>query len=57
MQLSDFDYNLPPGRIAQEPLPDRAASRMLVVYRGEQRWDDRAFFLRACTDIGLACMP
>jgi S-adenosylmethionine:tRNA ribosyltransferase-isomerase len=43
MQLSDFDYNLPPERIAQEPLPDRAASRMLVVYRGDQRWEDRAF--------------
>ena len=43
MQLSDFDYNLPPERIAQQPLPDRAASRMLVVYRGEQRWEDRAF--------------
>jgi S-adenosylmethionine:tRNA ribosyltransferase-isomerase len=43
MQLSEFDYDLPPERIAQEPLEDRAASRMLVVYRGEQRWEDRAF--------------
>ena len=38
--------------IAQEPLADRAASRMLVVYREERRWEDRIFrefpeFLRA----------
>jgi len=29
----DFDYQLPPDRIAQEPLPDRAASRLLVLDR------------------------
>ena len=38
--------------IAQEALEDRAASRMLVVYREEGRWEDRQFrelpsFLRA----------
>jgi len=43
MRLSDFDYPLPRELIAQEPLADRAASRMLVLYRGEQRWDDRLF--------------
>src|SRR5712692_2733347 len=31
VQLSDFDYTLPPELIAQEPLADRAASRMLVL--------------------------
>ncbi len=29
--LSDFDYSLPPELIAQHPLPDRAASRLLHV--------------------------
>ena len=33
MQLSDFDYDLPPGLIAQHPLPDRDASRLLVLER------------------------
>jgi S-adenosylmethionine:tRNA ribosyltransferase-isomerase len=43
MQLSDFDYHLPEDRIAQQPLADRAASRMLVLHRKEQRWEDRVF--------------
>jgi S-adenosylmethionine:tRNA ribosyltransferase-isomerase len=43
MNLSDFDYRLPEELIAQRPLEDRAASRMLVLYRGERRWEDRAF--------------
>jgi len=30
---SDFSYDLPPALIAQEPLPDRAASRLLVLDR------------------------
>ncbi|MGH7673010.1 MAG: S-adenosylmethionine:tRNA ribosyltransferase-isomerase, partial [Gemmatimonadales bacterium] len=30
---SDFDYHLPSDRIAQEPLEDRAASRLLVLER------------------------
>jgi S-adenosylmethionine:tRNA ribosyltransferase-isomerase len=33
MQVSDFDYELPPDRIAQEPLPERDASRMLLLDR------------------------
>jgi S-adenosylmethionine:tRNA ribosyltransferase-isomerase len=33
MRTSDFDYSLPPGLIAQDPLPDRAASRLLVLDR------------------------
>ena len=43
MNLADFDYHLPAERIAQEATPDRAASRMLVLYRQEARWEDRHF--------------
>jgi S-adenosylmethionine:tRNA ribosyltransferase-isomerase len=43
MNLSNFDYHLPEHLIAQEPLADRSASRMLVLYRAEQRWEDRCF--------------
>jgi S-adenosylmethionine:tRNA ribosyltransferase-isomerase len=43
MDLSAFDYHLPEDLIAQEPLADRAGSRMLVLYRSEQRWEDHAF--------------
>lgn len=31
--LSDFDYELPTSQIAQHPLPDRAASRLLMLER------------------------
>jgi S-adenosylmethionine:tRNA ribosyltransferase-isomerase len=33
VHLSDFDYELPPELIAQEPLPERDASRLLVLNR------------------------
>jgi S-adenosylmethionine:tRNA ribosyltransferase-isomerase len=33
MITSDFDYDLPPELIAQEPLPGRLQSRMLVLHR------------------------
>lgn len=32
-KLSDFDYDLPGSQIAQHPLPDRSASRLLVLER------------------------
>lgn len=43
MLVSEFDYHLPEELIAQEPLADRAASRMLVIRRDEGRWEDRTF--------------
>ncbi|MGP0072933.1 MAG: tRNA preQ1(34) S-adenosylmethionine ribosyltransferase-isomerase QueA [Bryobacteraceae bacterium] len=52
LDLSQFHYHLPESSIAQEPLADRAGSRMLVLDRAKQSWEDRAFrefpqFLRA----------
>jgi S-adenosylmethionine:tRNA ribosyltransferase-isomerase len=43
IELSEYDYELPPELIAQKPLEDRAGSRMLVLYREERRWEDRMF--------------
>ena len=43
MLVADFDYELPEDLIAQAPLEDRAASRMLVLHRSEGRWEDRRF--------------
>jgi S-adenosylmethionine:tRNA ribosyltransferase-isomerase len=34
---ADFEYDLPPELIAQEPLADRAASRLLMVLRADRR--------------------
>jgi S-adenosylmethionine:tRNA ribosyltransferase-isomerase len=45
MHISDFDYDLPPELIAQQPLAERAASRMLVVDRKAQAWSDSQFKL------------
>jgi S-adenosylmethionine:tRNA ribosyltransferase-isomerase len=58
LDLSHFHYPLPESSIAQQPLADRAGSRMLVLYRGEQRWEDRKFrdlpqFLRAGDCLAL----
>ena len=43
MLVSDFDYHLPEELIAQQPLPDRAASRMLHLERAGSRLQDRSF--------------
>ena len=43
MDLAEFDYTLPEDLIAQTPLADRAASRMLVVDRSRGSWEDRQF--------------
>ena len=58
MYIADFDFHLPEELIAQEAPADRAASRMLVVYRNEGRWEDRQFrefpsFLRAGDCLAL----
>jgi S-adenosylmethionine:tRNA ribosyltransferase-isomerase len=41
--VADFDYFLPKELIAQEPLADRAASRMLHVHRDTGAIEDRVF--------------
>ena len=43
MLLSDFNYVLPPERIAQRPLQQRDASRMLILDREQGAWEDSAF--------------
>jgi S-adenosylmethionine:tRNA ribosyltransferase-isomerase len=52
MLVSDFQYDLPPDRIAQEPLADRAGSRLLHLNRPSPNrlhtdrlgsWQDRSF--------------
>src|SRR6266404_2985915 len=52
MLVSDFHYDLPPDRIAQEPLPDRGGSRLLHLSRRNlnrfnndqhETWQDRSF--------------
>ncbi|MGE4531728.1 MAG: tRNA preQ1(34) S-adenosylmethionine ribosyltransferase-isomerase QueA [Acidithiobacillus sp.] len=40
MQKSDFNYELPESLIAQEPLSERSASRLLVVDGYAQTWRD-----------------
>lgn len=43
MLLSEFDYVLPETLVAQQPLPQRDASRMLVLDRARACWEDRTF--------------
>ena len=43
MRISDFDYELPVELIAQHPLPERDASRMLVVNRADGSLEDQQF--------------
>lgn len=41
MLTSELDYFLPPERIAQEPLAERGASRMMVLHRDSGAWEHR----------------
>lgn len=43
MAISDFDYELPADRIAQEPLADRAASKLMVLNRSEKSIEHHVF--------------
>jgi S-adenosylmethionine:tRNA ribosyltransferase-isomerase len=44
LRTSDFDYNLPQGLIAQEPLEDRDQSRLLVLKREGASITHRRFY-------------
>ncbi|AXA84414.1 tRNA preQ1(34) S-adenosylmethionine ribosyltransferase-isomerase QueA [Lysobacter oculi] len=41
MKKSDFHFDLPPALIAQAPLPERSASRLLLVPPGDAPFEDR----------------
>jgi S-adenosylmethionine:tRNA ribosyltransferase-isomerase len=43
MKIADFEYELPAELIAQTPLEERDASRMLVLDRREETWVDSSF--------------
>ncbi|MBW8809847.1 MAG: S-adenosylmethionine:tRNA ribosyltransferase-isomerase, partial [Lysobacter sp.] len=43
MKKSDFNYELPPELIAQAPLAERSASRLLVVPPAPAPREDRVF--------------
>jgi S-adenosylmethionine:tRNA ribosyltransferase-isomerase len=43
MRLSDFSFELPEERIAQRPLEERDASRLMLLDRNKGIWEDRAF--------------
>lgn len=43
MNLSELNFNLPPERIAQRPLNERDASRLLLLDRVSGAWEDRQF--------------
>ncbi len=43
MLLSDFQFDLPQDLIAQQPLPQRDASRMLILDRDKHAWEDSSF--------------
>jgi S-adenosylmethionine:tRNA ribosyltransferase-isomerase len=43
MHISDFEYDLPPERIARHPLADRDQSRLLVIPPGDAAFEHRRF--------------
>lgn len=43
LRLSDYDFELPPELIAQEPAPQRDESRLMVLFRDSGRLEHRLF--------------
>ncbi|HEV2072124.1 MAG TPA: tRNA preQ1(34) S-adenosylmethionine ribosyltransferase-isomerase QueA [Thermomicrobiales bacterium] len=53
LRMEEFDYELPPKLIAQEPLADRSGSRLMVLDRGTGEVQHRRFVeLPALLDAG-----
>ncbi len=52
LRVAEFDFDLPPELIAQEPPVERGASRMLVVDRRTGAWRDSLF-----SELGSALKP
>lgn len=44
MKTTDFDYDLPAGRIAQTPIEPRHAARLLVLHRGRGELEHNTFW-------------
>lgn len=42
-RISDYDYDLPPDRIAQRPLEDRSASKLLYLHRNTGQIEHKSF--------------
>jgi len=57
MLVSDFQYDLPPQCIAQEPLADRAGSRLLHLHRNLESWPNRGFRDRTFNDRSFREFP
>jgi S-adenosylmethionine:tRNA ribosyltransferase-isomerase len=49
MLVEEFDYSLPAELIAQRPLAERDASRMMVLHRAAGQWEDSTF--RAISEL------
>jgi S-adenosylmethionine:tRNA ribosyltransferase-isomerase len=43
LRLTDFDYNLPKARIAQDPFPRRDYAKMMVLHRKTKKIEHRKF--------------
>ena len=43
LRTVDYEYELPPGLIAQNPAAERDQSRLLVAHRATQRLEHRRF--------------
>ena len=55
MRLSEFDYKLPEGLIAQYPAKARDGSRLMVVHRISRKIEHRNFCDIVDEKVGFRC--